>query len=88
MFFHISTRSDPTSNLKMISLQEAFVINAVIFIGFTRTEKKYVKVIDDDIYSKIAEFKMKHKIMKMNRNYDNVDKKIRGVLKCKGTKAK
>ena len=32
-------------------------------IGFTRTEKKYVKVIDDDIYNKKIELKAKSEIM-------------------------
>ena len=38
-------------------------------------EKKYVKVIDDDIYNRIIEFKAKNEIIKMNRNYSNVDRK-------------
>ena len=50
-------------------------------IGFTRTEKKYVKVIDDDICNKKIEFKAKSEIMKMNRNYKKVDKKMWIVLK-------
>ena len=52
-------------------------------IGFTRTEKKYVKVIDDDICNRKIEFKAKSEIMKRNRNYKEVDKKIWRVLKCK-----
>ena len=48
-----------------------------------RTEKKYVKVIDDDICNRKIEFKANSEIMKMNRNYKKVDKKIWGVLKCK-----
>ena len=51
--------------------------------GFTRTEKKYAKVIDDDICIRKIEFKGKSEIMKRNRNYKNVDKKIGRVLKCK-----
>ena len=52
-------------------------------IDFTRTEKKYVKVIDDDICNRKIEFKAKSEIMKRNRNYKEVDKKIWRVLKCK-----
>ena len=52
-------------------------------IGFTRTEKKFVKVIDNDTYNKKIEFKAKSEIMKRNRNYKNVDKKMWRVLKCK-----
>ena len=46
-------------------------------------EKKYVKVTDDDICNRKIEFKAKSEIMKMNRNYKKVDKKIWRVLKCK-----
>ena len=48
-----------------------------------RTEKKYVKLIDDDICSRKIEFKGKSEIMERNRNYKKVDKKIWRVLKCK-----
>ena len=41
-----------------------------------RTEKKYVKVIHDDICIRKIEFKAKSKIMKINRNDKKVDKKI------------
>ena len=37
-------------------------------IGFTRTEKKYVKVIDDDICDRKIEFKEKREILKRKRN--------------------
>ena len=50
-------------------------------MDFTRAEKKYVHVIDDDICNRKIEFKAKIKIMKRNKNY--VDKKIWKVLKCK-----
>ena len=46
-------------------------------------EIKYVKVIDNDIYNRKIEFKAKSEIMKMNRNYQKVHKKIWRVLKCK-----
>ena len=46
-----------------------------------QTEKKCVKVIDDDICNKKIEFKAKSEIMK--RNYKEVDKKIWRVLECK-----
>ena len=35
-----------------------------------------MKVVDDDIYNRIKEFKAKNEIIKMNRNYSNVDKII------------
>ena len=37
-------------------------------IGFTRTEKKYVKVINDDISNRKIEFKAKREIIKRKRN--------------------
>ena len=46
-------------------------------------EKKFVKVIDDDIYNKKLEFKAKSEIMKRDRNYKEVDKKIWRILECK-----
>ena len=46
------------------------------WIAFTRTEKKHVKVIDSDICTRKIEFKAKSEIMKRNRNYKKVDKKI------------
>ena len=33
-------------------------------------------MIDDNIYNRIIEFKAKNEIIKMNRNYSNVDKRI------------
>ena len=33
-------------------------------------------MIDDDIYNRIIEFKAKNEIIRMNRNYSNVDKRI------------
>ena len=59
----------------MISLWGFFVFVSTFCIGFTRTEKWQVKVIDDDIYSRITEFKAKNKI-KMKKNYSNIDKRI------------
>ena len=38
-------------------------------------EKKYVKLINDDIYDRIIKYKAKNEIIKMSRNYSNVDKK-------------
>ena len=46
-------------------------------------EKKYVKVIDDDICNQKIKFMTKSKITKKNTNYKKVDKKISRVLKCK-----
>ena len=40
-----------------------------------RTEKTYVKVIDDDIYNRIIEFIAKNEIIKMNRNTVMLTKK-------------
>ena len=48
-----------------------------------RMEKKYVKLIDDDICNRKIEFKAKSEIIKRSRNYKKVDKKIWRVLKCK-----
>ena len=33
-------------------------------------------MIDDDIYNRITEFKAKNEIIKMNRNYSTVEKRI------------
>ena len=53
-------------------------------IGFTRTEKKCIKLIDDDICNRKIEFKAKSEIMKKkNSNYKEVDKKIQTILKRK-----
>ena len=52
-------------------------------LGFTRTEKKYIKEIDDDICNGKIEFKARSEIMKRNRNYKEFDKKIWRILKCK-----
>ena len=60
-----------------------FVFVITFCIGFTCTEKKYVKVIDDDICNRKIEFKENNEIMKSNRNYNKVDKIIWRVLKCK-----
>ena len=40
-------------------------------------------MIDDDICNRKVEFKAESEIMKWNRNYNKVDKKIWRVLKCK-----
>ena len=39
-------------------------------------------MIDDDICNRKIEFKAKSEIMKRNRNYKKVDKKIWRVLRC------
>ena len=49
-------------------------------IDFTRTEQKYIKVIDGDICNRKIEFKAKSEIMKMNRDYKKFDKKIWRVV--------
>ena len=48
-----------------------------------KSEKKYVKVIEDDICNMKIEFKAKSEIMKRNRNHKEFDKKIWRILKCK-----
>ena len=60
-----------------------FVFVLTFCIGFTRTEKKYVKVIDDDICNRKIEFKAKSEIMKRSKNYKEVEKIIWRILKCK-----
>ena len=60
-----------------------FVFIITFCIGFTRTDEKYVKVIDDDICNKKIESKAKREIMKRNRNYQKFGKKMWRVLKCK-----
>ena len=63
---------------------DCFLFFIITFcVGFTRTEKQYVNVIDDDICNMKIEFKGKSEIMKRRRNYKKVDKKIWRVLKCK-----
>ena len=52
-----------------------FIFVTTYCVGFSRTEKKYVKVTDDDIYNRIRKVKAKKEIIKMNRNYYNADKK-------------
>ena len=41
-----------------------------------QTEKKYVEVVDDDLYNSKIEFKAKSEIIEMNSNYKKIDKKI------------
>ena len=66
--------TDLPSYTKMISLWVFFVF-VTTYIGFTQREKNFVKVIDDDISHRIIEFKAKNEIVKMSRNYSNIDKK-------------
>ena len=40
-------------------------------------------MLDDDICNRKIEFKAKSEIIKRNRNYKEIDKKIWRVLKCK-----
>ena len=60
-----------------------FVFYYKILYWFYANGEKVCKVIDDDICNRKIEFKAKSEIMKMNRNYKKVDKKIWSVLKCK-----
>ena len=67
-----------------ISSHGFFSLFVITFcIGFTRTEKKYVKVNYDDICNRKIEFKAKTEMMKRNRNYKKVDVKVWRVLRCK-----
>ena len=66
-----------------ISSHGFFSFFIIFCIGFTRTEKKYVKVIDYDICNRKIEFNAKSEMMKRNRNWKKGDKKIWRVLKCK-----
>ena len=50
-------------------------------IGFMQTEKKYVKVTDDNTCNSTIEFKAKSEIMKRNRHCKNVDNEIWEVFK-------
>ena len=43
-----------------------FVFITTFCIDFTRTEKKYVKVFDTDIYKRIKKLKAKHELIKLN----------------------
>ena len=67
------------NNISSHGLLSFFILT--FCIGFTRTENKCVKVIDDDICKRKIEFKAKNEIMKRNMNYRKVDKKIWRVLK-------
>ena len=60
----------------MILLWVYFIFATTFCIGFMQMKKKYVKVIDDDIYDRVIEYKAKNEIIKMNRNYSNVEIKI------------
>ena len=62
-------------------MQQYFFI-ITFCIGFTQTEKKFVKMIDDNICNRKTEFKTKNKIMTRNKNYKGIGKKIWRVLKC------
>ena len=55
--------------------------NTAFCIGYKRTEKKYVKVIDDDIFNCKVEFKAKSETIQKNRNYKKVGKKILRIFK-------
>ena len=55
IFLDTTNLTDLTSYAKMTSLWDFFVFVIRFCIGFTRTEKYQVKVIDDDIYNRIIE---------------------------------
>ena len=43
-----------------------FVFIRTFCIDFRRTEKKYVKVFDTNIYKRIKKLKTKHELIKLN----------------------
>ena len=45
-------------------------------------------MIEDDICNRIAKFKTKNKVIKINKNYSNIGKNIWKVLECKGIEPK
>ena len=78
-----------TSYAKIISLLFFFSIFMTFYIGFTRAKKKNLKLIsNNDIQNRIIEFKAKNKIIKMNRNHSNTDKKAQRVLKYREIEVK
>ena len=94
--FYIRAQLSRTTQSSLTKIRKQYFLDATISqatfflffiitfcIGFTRTENKYVKVIDYDICNRKMEFNAKSEIMKRNRNYKVVDKKIWRVLKCK-----
>ena len=54
-----------------------FVIITTVSIGFKQAEKKYVKVIDDDINNKILEHQTKKEMLQMKVIKVTLTKKIR-----------
>ena len=50
--------------------------NISLKLFMTPSNTMQLKVIDDDIYYRIIEFKAKNEIIRMNRNYSNVKKRI------------
>ena len=69
-------RYNNISSCRSYNLRQDGTLWGFLFcVGFSRTEKKYVKLIDDDIYNRIRKVKAKNEIIKMNRNYYNADKK-------------
>ena len=95
--FYIRAEFSRTSKSSLKKIRKRYFLDAKVFlttyffllfiitfcIGFTRTEKNYVKVIDNDICNKEIEFKTKSETMKMNRSYKKLTRKY-GGLKCKG----
>ena len=95
--FYIRVEFSTTSKSSLKKIRKRYFLDATVFlttdiflffiitfcIGFTRTEKKYVKVINDDICNREIEFKAKSDIMKMNRSCKKLTRKY-GVLNVKG----
>ena len=52
-----------------------FWYNILYWIYANGEKARKGKVINDDIYNRIIEFKAKNDIIKMNKNYSNVNKK-------------
>ena len=60
----------------MISLWVFSFCHSILYWFYVNGEIVYIKVIDDDIYNRIIKFKAKNEIIKMNRNYSNVERRI------------
>ena len=56
------------------------VFVTTFFSGFTRTEKKCIRLIDDDMNNRVIKFKTKNEITIINRNYSKPDKKYEEEL--------
>ena len=62
-----------TSYGKMIS---PWIFFRFFFFFWFYAKEETVKLIDDDICKRVIEFKTKNEIIKINRDYNNIDKRI------------